>query len=251
MSGNVVESVVLKKLSDLENLVAKCFELISKQNEKLEKQESFISNKKGVKNSDIRVKECVMNTLLPTLTDNNIDNMKKSKEMESPQNVASLQPNRITTRSYSTKLKENTNKNVNKQTDVIIDKSKVVTTQSEKDVEHEFIPVINKKNKKKQLTGTGDSAVEFGVVKKKVWLFISRVKPEVSAETVMNYLEKKIPNQEFICEKLDTRGVNSCFKVGADFSLKEKLEDPSIWPEGVLVSRYHFFRFNREINNNK
>lgn len=96
-----------------------------------------------------------------------------------------------------------------------------------------FKPIIGTK---KPEQATKDSFLK--VVDRKISIFISRLDPDVSKETVEQYLnEANVDNVE--CEKLKTRyETYSSFKLTLAENSVSKVLDPTFWPEGTLVKRF-------------
>lgn len=122
---------------------------------------------------------------------------------------------------------------------------------SETNNDNEGFTEVRYKNRRPTQTvvGTSKSANEFKGIKKKVWLHVGRVQPGTECHSVVAHLKGKIPNAEFIVEKIDSPYNDYVsFKVGADFEHHDTLNSFEIWPEGTVVRRYNFFRSKR-INN--
>lgn len=96
-----------------------------------------------------------------------------------------------------------------------------------------FKPIIGTK---KPEQATEDFLLK--VVDKKVSIFISRLQPDVTKETVEQFLtDADVDNIE--CEKLKTRyETYSSFKVTLTEIFADKVLDPSFWPAGTLVKRF-------------
>lgn len=80
----------------------------------------------------------------------------------------------------------------------------------------------------------------FAATPRNIWLYVGRCKADTTVDDVRNYLNSKTPNYTFDIVKLDTKGPNSSFRVGADPSLENVLYDADFWPSGMLVKRYFF-----------
>ncbi|KAL3265471.1 hypothetical protein HHI36_009675, partial [Cryptolaemus montrouzieri] len=80
----------------------------------------------------------------------------------------------------------------------------------------------------------------FAASNKRIWLYIGRCEKETSVDDVAKYIKDKIPQSEFIIEKLNSKGINSSFKIG-DENLKDELYKSEFWPSGILVKRFRFF----------
>lgn len=115
---------------------------------------------------------------------------------------------------------------------------------------NEFHEVRYRKRRPTQsVVGTSKSSNGFQGIKKKVWLHVGRVQPGTECHSVLTHLKERIPNVEFIVEKINTPYNDYvCFKVGADFEHYDALHSIENWPEGTVVKRYNFFRSRRSTN---
>lgn len=77
---------------------------------------------------------------------------------------------------------------------------------------------------------------------RRLWIYVGRCDKTTTEENVKYYLQCKLPEHEFIVNKLTSKGSNASFKVGADISLQETLYDSNFWPQDIAVKRYLFFR---------
>lgn len=75
----------------------------------------------------------------------------------------------------------------------------------------------------------------FKGVERKISYYVGNVYLSASEQNIVDYLKKMIPGGSFYCIKLKTTHRTQSFKVTANLSLKEKLEDPNNWPVGVKV----------------
>lgn len=84
----------------------------------------------------------------------------------------------------------------------------------------------------------------FAAAVRRAWLYVGRVRHGVVADDIKSFLEDRFENCKFVVEALPVRETarSIAFKVGADYSLLEQLKDPSLWPKGVAVKRFTFFR---------
>lgn len=102
-------------------------------------------------------------------------------------------------------------------------------------------------NRKNIIVGTNsnndtDPANAFEAPAPKLWLYVGRCKADTTEAKVMSYLNSKVPKTTFQVSKLETKGVNSSFRVATDWSLYDQLYEPSFWPKGVLVKKFVFRR---------
>lgn len=105
---------------------------------------------------------------------------------------------------------------------------------SNEDVDNGFTLVKKKKlrNERPQIIGTKANTNEFQSASKKAWLFLGRIKPNTHENTILDYLKNHLDlpaenyEENFTCTKLQIRSENSCFKVGADYTLLQQLQNP-------------------------
>lgn len=97
--------------------------------------------------------------------------------------------------------------------------------------------------------GVGDL---FAFVFKRLRLYVGRVQPTVTAAHMKSYLKVKYKGQNFVISQLATHenSLSRSFRVGADVSLEGGLMDPKVWPKGVAVKPFHFFRYKSKKQKN-
>ncbi|KAK9505826.1 hypothetical protein O3M35_009801 [Rhynocoris fuscipes] len=72
--------------------------------------------------------------------------------------------------------------------------------------------VTTKKRKTKRIIGTatsGDSESAGSTLvagNRKMWLYVGKIKKNTTVEEVLKFLKFKLPTEEFVCEKLDSKG---------------------------------------------
>lgn len=86
--------------------------------------------------------------------------------------------------------------------------------------------------------------LSFAGAARKAWLYVGRAGVDTTTDQIARHLKKNFPSQEFVIDSLPTReNANSiAFRVGADMSLIDDLNKPNLWPKGIVVKRYRFFR---------
>lgn len=80
---------------------------------------------------------------------------------------------------------------------------------------------------------------------KKIWLFISRAKQEVTEDTVRNYIANKsktdITHVDVKLLKTRTKKAdNNCFLIGVKQILKDEVYREDFWPKGIHYQRFNF-----------
>lgn len=71
------------------------------------------------------------------------------------------------------------------------------------------------------------------------WLFLSRLGPTVSVESIRDHVSKLCEDKVIQCEELQTRYKSyKSFKVGCPVQYYDKLMDGEMWPEGILVTKF-------------
>lgn len=80
---------------------------------------------------------------------------------------------------------------------------------------------------------------------KKIWIFVSKVKSDVTEEIIRNYIVRngKTTADEISVKKCVPKVVKSqkgYFMVGVSPTLKETIYKPEFWPKGVAFQRFNF-----------
>lgn len=81
---------------------------------------------------------------------------------------------------------------------------------------------------------------------RRIWIHIGRCKQATTEEQVVSYLGKKCPGEKFDVMKLESKGRNAAFRIGAPQNLRDKVYEASFWPESITVKRF-FFRRTAEV----
>lgn len=80
----------------------------------------------------------------------------------------------------------------------------------------------------------------FGGADARIWLYVGRAKSGTSSDHVLAYLKSHMGTDDVTCEGLNGKGQYPSFKVGAPASFKDRLDDSSFWPAGIVVRRFNF-----------
>lgn len=57
---------------------------------------------------------------------------------------------------------------------------------------------------------------------------------------LLEYLTNTFESSGFTCTKLNTKAEYACFRIAAPVELKDKIDDPGLWPAGVVVRPFYF-----------
>lgn len=99
------------------------------------------------------------------------------------------------------------------------------------------------------ITGSRDDGEEFKGAERLAWLYVGNVNRNTTEENIRKFLEGQFNNETFLIEEIKkhetNHSKNKSFKVGFSFKILENLTQHDIWPRGVVVRRYNFFRYNR------
>lgn len=96
-------------------------------------------------------------------------------------------------------------------------------------------------------TGGNDDLIQSVPVQKRKFVFVSRIKNTTTAQTVTNYLKKKLEigdDKDILCWPLVKREIDASsmnfisFKIGVFENHFEKMLSNSFWPDGVLVREF-------------
>lgn len=200
--------------------------MVSKTKESLEKVHT--NQKEIYENKKIQAKAMVSSA-------NTLETEKKSKN-----------PNIITLNEQNKRILEyETRKKLNE----------IINMEPRENEQSSWSEVVKKKNKiqRKKDVVVGTLRVEDDKFKaipktKKIWIHAGRFHPNLTSEELLKYLKEKYNTQDIICEKIKNKYENpklSSFKIGVDITLKEQMYDKCAWPEGVEISRFNFFRAQR------
>lgn len=96
-------------------------------------------------------------------------------------------------------------------------------------------------------SGVSDTSVpsaSFSSAVRRAWLSVARADKDTTSQQVLDHLRGNFPGHTFVVEPLPVRedAKSIAFKVGADITLLDKLNRPELWPKGIIVKRYRFFR---------
>lgn len=118
----------------------------------------------------------------------------------------------------------------------------------------QFKMVINRKHKRRNAVYIGraedtDENLASGFVgrnsERRIWLYISRIKDQVTEEAIKQYISKKASTD---CDSIYVKCLNlkhkiqnnKTFMVGVMPALREAIYEESFWPAGVRFSRFNF-----------
>ncbi|KAK9877694.1 hypothetical protein WA026_019375 [Henosepilachna vigintioctopunctata] len=95
---------------------------------------------------------------------------------------------------------------------------------------------------------TAGPNMSFASAVRRAWLHVGKVSLGTEPKTIEKYLREIFPGNTFTVEPLPRREEASSmsFKVGAELEILEELNKPNIWPKGVSVRRFRFFRQSPE-----
>ncbi|KAF5298882.1 hypothetical protein FQR65_LT09533 [Abscondita terminalis] len=98
---------------------------------------------------------------------------------------------------------------------------------------------VSYRKKKNVIKGTAEwDSDNFCAAKPKAWIYVGRGKKDATIETINTYLSNRLPKHTFEVEQINSAAARySAFKVGADFSLRDELLKPELWPRGKLLKR--------------
>lgn len=100
----------------------------------------------------------------------------------------------------------------------------------------------HKQRKSTRVVCKGKNIMGISAIPKQGHIFIGRLDPTVTVESIKEYVTNLISNDRVECEKLNTKGPYSCFRVSTDFKHNEVLMNVDSWPDGATLDRYLFRR---------
>ena len=126
--------------------------------------------------------------------------------------------------------------------------------ETEKDLKENQWTLVNRRRERQPViqhtasTDIGTSDEDLQAADKRAWLFMGRLKPGTTSDSVKKFLNKRGIKENIISEELPTNGNTKAFKVGIPFDCLERVKEPEFWPPGVNVRRFRFFRRNDGIS---
>lgn len=137
------------------------------------------------------------------------------------------------------------NMNTNNRTE--LSRAQIDNHQRIRNDEGKKVPGRKIRKQQMKIYGENETDDDFGV-QRKVWLYLYRVKRQVTPEIIKNYVKNQIKFQtaEIEIKELPTQEhQNKCFMFGIDFKFKEEIYNPSTWPKSVAYKRFDFRIFNQ------
>lgn len=175
--------------------------------------------------------------------------------------VADLRTERTTEKHYSNNYETTTSQQetIPKKPDVDIKNNKPAPTKTpsgakQNDKKTDYRAKNNQNMDKRNSTSNNtiigeainDHSGGFSAAERRLWLYIGRCKPNTEPELVQEFLTKKFKTHKFEITKLESKGNNKAFRVGASIELEHELYDSATWPQGVVIKRYRFFRSGKQ-----
>ena len=98
-----------------------------------------------------------------------------------------------------------------------------------------------KRKRQKQVLIGGRNSSEISNIKtvsKKAFLFVTRIDPSTTNDVIQEYIQSSFP--EATCEQLNSKfpDIYSSFKVTINAENLDRAFDPSVWPQGDMVTRF-------------
>lgn len=125
--------------------------------------------------------------------------------------------------------------------------------------------VASKKARRKKQIGTAethaDANLKYGFEgrqespkNKKLWIFLSKAKDNVTEDLVKKYISEKSNTDvnDISVKQIKTYHQikdNNCFLVGVDLNLIDIVYDEKFWPRGIAFDRFNFYRGRQFLDN--
>jgi hypothetical protein len=79
---------------------------------------------------------------------------------------------------------------------------------------------------------------------RKIYIYAGNFELNTEEKAILEHLQTTFPHKQFQVERLPRRenAKSVAFKVTADYDLLQQMNNDEIWPEGVLIKRFIFFR---------
>lgn len=116
-------------------------------------------------------------------------------------------------------------------------------------------PKVNSTRRKTDsVVGTGhlvNSKIKAAVITPKASVCVGHLSLDVNEDDIRDHLLTLFPNENFTFEKLQVKsGQYNSFRIEMKIDLVEKILDPSLWPQKVVVKRFRFFRPKKQCDEN-
>lgn len=99
--------------------------------------------------------------------------------------------------------------------------------------------LVQRKTRARTKTTVGENSDKsLSAVPKCGYLHVYRLEKSTTCDAVMSFLEKRKPNVNFSCEKLESRGDYASFKVKYPMLIYDEINNKAFWPEGVAFRRF-------------
>lgn len=116
--------------------------------------------------------------------------------------------------------------------------------------EDDFKLVTRRKWRKYPETiGTGAGSDKLTGIVRKAWLYIGRATKSATTDSVQGYLKEAFPDIVFSVENLHSKGLFSSFRVSCNFEHLVEINKPELWPSGIVLRQFKFFRQGRNSGN--
>ncbi|KAK9708880.1 hypothetical protein QE152_g26939 [Popillia japonica] len=109
----------------------------------------------------------------------------------------------------------------------------------------ENVETAKKKDRVILGSSSTDSSADFASADQQLWIYVGRCRPGTTEEHIHSYLNKQSPGFVFDITKLASKGKNTSFRVGVSIALKDKIYDPTYWPQNIIVKRFKFFQIKK------
>jgi hypothetical protein len=187
------------------------------------------------------------------ISNKNNEEQKRATKMSQDKNQSMAKVTKNVTEPLQTNLSDHENINqsttqdINTSTNDMPDEE-TFSFQNRKQKRH------NERQQRRKMIGKSDESNQFGFkgTQPKVWLYLYRVLPGIEGKQIASYIQSKIGQEEVEVEELPSNMPNKkCFMVGAGFSFKEQMYNPSFWPKGIGFKRFNFQKYRMYQQNSR
>jgi hypothetical protein len=119
-------------------------------------------------------------------------------------------------------------------------------SQTLEDGSSDWTDVVRKKrNYQNSQTVRGKAkSLNLSAAPRKIYIYAGNFELNTEEKAILEHLQTTFPHKQFQVERLPRRenAKSVAFKVTADYDLLQQMNNDEIWPEGVLIKRFIFFR---------
>lgn len=109
---------------------------------------------------------------------------------------------------------------------------------------------VNDKSERKEskiIVGSSERSMKgqasgFIAAERKLHVYVGRCSSTTKCEDISAWLKSTWADSDFEVTRLDSKGSNASFRVAVDTKLADSIYEADLWPKGIIVKKFRFFR---------